>query len=313
MVSNYLVDVLVVTYNHEKFIAETIDSILIQKTDFKFRIIIGEDYSIDNTKGVCQKYASEYPDKILLISHSLNKGLVKNYQSVFQASSAKYLAILEGDDYWIDKNKLQKQVDILERMEDVGLVYCGFYSLTNRKYTLFNRSYDLTKSETVFLQVFKSNLIGPLTTMFRRELAVKYFDFNIAINERFKTIDLPLWLDLCFHSKLYYMSDVVAVYRKEKGSLSIANSLSKYAEFQSSILNIRMNYAKKYKVDKKYIASIESEYYYSLMLVAIEFNEFKKAIYYRKMVTPSGPKMYLKYLLSMNIYFILFAKKVRIF
>ncbi|HPD39860.1 MAG TPA: glycosyltransferase, partial [Mesotoga infera] len=109
-----LVSVFMITYNHEKYIAQAIESALMQKTDFNYEIVIGEDCSTDRTREIVVDYANRYPEIIKPILHENNVGAKANSESVRKACIGKYVAILEGDDYWIDPLKLQKQVDFLE-------------------------------------------------------------------------------------------------------------------------------------------------------------------------------------------------------
>ena len=109
-----LVSIGVVTYNQEKYIKQCIDSILAQKVNFKYELIIGEDCSPDNTRQILLEYKEKYPDIIKLILHDKNVGSGQNGNIVRATAVGKYYAGIEGDDFWIDENKLQKQFDFLE-------------------------------------------------------------------------------------------------------------------------------------------------------------------------------------------------------
>lgn len=109
-----LVDICLYTYNHEKYISEAIESVLMQQTNFNYRIIIGEDCSTDNTRAICVEYQKKYPEKIVLILQEKNLGAINNSFIVHNTCTSKYVAILEGDDFWTDPLKLQKQVDFME-------------------------------------------------------------------------------------------------------------------------------------------------------------------------------------------------------
>lgn len=108
------VSVCIVTYNHEEFIADCLESLLSQKTNFKFEIIIGEDCSTDNTRAIIQNYANQYPELIIPLFYEKNVGAVENIKQVYKKAKGKYIAHLDGDDLALP-NKLQKQFDILER------------------------------------------------------------------------------------------------------------------------------------------------------------------------------------------------------
>ena len=114
----YIVDIPMCTYNHEKFLGEAIESVLMQKCDFKFRLFVGEDCSKDNTRQVLKSYADKYPDIIFPIYHPENVGASLNTKILLSKCTAKYISFLDGDDYWLTENKLQRQVDFLEQNPD---------------------------------------------------------------------------------------------------------------------------------------------------------------------------------------------------
>ena len=106
-----LLSIASITYNHEQFIAQAIESWLMQKTSFEIEIIIGEDCSTDNTRAIIEKYRKLHPDLIKLIISESNVGMMPNFIRTLAACRGKYIALCEGDDYWTDPYKLQKQVD----------------------------------------------------------------------------------------------------------------------------------------------------------------------------------------------------------
>lgn len=124
--STPLVAVLMVTYNHEKFVAQAIESVMIQKTNFPYRLFIGEDCSTDRTADICSELKAKYKDRIELYINRTNLGAIVNSNQIVEVcnrSGAKYMAILEGDDYWTDENKLQIQVDVMEKQDDVAICF----------------------------------------------------------------------------------------------------------------------------------------------------------------------------------------------
>lgn len=116
------VSVIVVTYNQEDTIARTLDSILAQKVNFEYEIVIGDDCSSDRTGEICLEYVDRHPERIRYFRHAENLGVVANYFDCISRASGRYLADCAGDDYWCDPMKLQKQFDILEKRPDVTLV-----------------------------------------------------------------------------------------------------------------------------------------------------------------------------------------------
>lgn len=107
--------VILITYNHEKYIRRALDSVLSQETDFPFEVVIGDDCSPDDTKNIIKEYRNNYPEQIRLVHREKNTGRpTLNVYETTMKCRGEYLAYLEGDDYWTDTKKLQKQVDFLE-------------------------------------------------------------------------------------------------------------------------------------------------------------------------------------------------------
>ncbi|MDR0604779.1 MAG: glycosyltransferase [Bacteroidales bacterium] len=127
---NPMLSVCLITYNHEAYIREAIDSVLMQKTNFPIEIVIGEDCSTDNTRNLCIEYKEKFPDIIKLLLPEKNVGARQNFINTINMCKGKYIALCEGDDYWTDPLKLQKQVDFMEANEE--------YSITCHRYTIIN-------------------------------------------------------------------------------------------------------------------------------------------------------------------------------
>ena len=121
------VSVLVVFYNHENFIRKCLDSILAQKTTFEFDIVIGDDNSVDSTKEIIFEYKKKYGRKIKEKINKVNVGATRNIFETIDRCTGKYIAIMGGDDYWIDNNKLQKQFNALEENNELALHYTNCY------------------------------------------------------------------------------------------------------------------------------------------------------------------------------------------
>ena len=118
-----LVSIVVITYKQAAFIAQNLDGLLMQETNFPFEIIVAEDCSPDNTKEIVQQYANKHPAIIKFISRTKNVGAIINAQEAISHCKGKYLAFCEGDDFWNNPNKLQIQVDFLESHLDFALVH----------------------------------------------------------------------------------------------------------------------------------------------------------------------------------------------
>jgi glycosyltransferase involved in cell wall biosynthesis len=208
-----------ITYNHEKYIKTAIESVLNQITSYNILLIIGEDFSTDKTREICLEYKNKYPDKIKLILHDKNIGAANNGKSVYDASiecGAKYLAPLEGDDYWVDPYKIQKQVDFLEQNHE----YVGCFHNTEERYENSDISSKLycnfaTAKSIKFSDLCKANLIPTCSLVFRSEhLASLHLD-----NFRIECGDWALNLYNSQFGCFWYIPHVMGVHRLNETSL----------------------------------------------------------------------------------------------
>lgn len=124
-----LVSVVMTTYNHEDYIRKAIEGVLMQETDFLIELIIGEDASNDNTGEIVVDYAKKNPEVIKLLCSEKNMGMTKNYMRTVQAARGKYIALCEGDDFWTDPLKLQKQVDFMELNPECTLCFHAYQTI----------------------------------------------------------------------------------------------------------------------------------------------------------------------------------------
>lgn len=125
---NIEVTVSIITYGQEKYIRQCLDSVFEQKTSFEFQVVVAEDCSPDNTRAILLEYKEKYGEKLVLILHDKNLGVTANSDSIVPFFKGKYIAVLEGDDCWIDDNKLQRQYDFLESHPEYSAV-CSDYKL----------------------------------------------------------------------------------------------------------------------------------------------------------------------------------------
>ena len=131
-----LVGVVMVSYNHENYIEQAVESVMMQQTDFAYKLFIAEDKSTDNTKAICERLVVKYPGKIDFVSNEINLGSSKNVAVLMDRvirSGVKYVAILDGDDYWTEPRKLQMQVDLLEKDDNAAFCYSNIIKLDVKK------------------------------------------------------------------------------------------------------------------------------------------------------------------------------------
>lgn len=173
------ISIAMLAYNHEKFIGKAIESVLMQKTSYTYKIIIAEDFSTDNTREIVLEYKKKYPDKIKLILQDKNVGASQNNGDLLSNLEGKYIAALEGDDYWTDPLKLQKQVDFLEENKDYGIVWAKFNKV-NVNGEIIEKAipvFDESLADVTLDNFFENYRTWTLTCVFRATVYKKY-DFS---------------------------------------------------------------------------------------------------------------------------------------
>lgn len=206
-----------ITYNHEKYIEQAVHSVMSQQLDVDYELVIGDDFSTDNTRETILRLQQRYPDRIKYIFHPENVGLTENFIATYQACKGKYIAILEGDDYWIDSYKLKKQMEFLNAHPDYVLV--GANAVVYQQETQ-NIQGLISSSATAFdfdtRYIIKRNPLPTLTAMFRNNL-IK--DFPPMFYQS-TGCDRSTWLLLSLQGKCRVEPDIVGVYRRHHASVT---------------------------------------------------------------------------------------------
>lgn len=236
--SPILVSVCCITYNHFLYIRESIDSFLMQVTDFPFEVIIHDDASTDRTSEIIMEYAQKYPDIIKPIIQTENqfaKGGLINPRFVFPKAKGKYIALCEGDDYWTDCNKLQKQVQFLEHHPEYVITYTDSQPFDENGYLDINfggATRDVSSDE-----LKRCIPLYTLTTCFRNVIKEVPLDLLSA-----RIGDQVIWSLLGAHGKGKYLPDISpAAYRVHKGG--IHSKKTKQQKVEMTLITINALFA----------------------------------------------------------------------
>lgn len=250
---NPLVSVKCMTYNHENYISQCIEGFLRQKTKFPFEILIHDDCSTDSTANIVAEYAKKFPKIIKPIYEEENlysKNDGSHHKKIDAAIKGKYLAICEGDDYWINSNKLQMQVEFLEKHQDYGACYTyarGF----DQKTLSFTKK--IGGKEPSFKNIFvHGNMIPNLTSCVRMDL---YKNYEHSINpgeKKWLLGDLPKWLWFSKNCKIKCMAKVTAIYRVLQNSASHSVDINRQIAFDQSCKDIRQFFSELYDREDLY-------------------------------------------------------------
>ncbi|WP_289574031.1 glycosyltransferase family 2 protein [Phocaeicola salanitronis] len=217
--ADLLVSICCMTYNHAAFVRQCLDGFMMQKCSFNFEVLIHDDASTDGTQDIIREYEMKYPDIIKPIYQKENqysKGIDPGLKYNAPRAKGKYIALCEGDDYWTDPYKLQKQVDFLESHPDYVMCSHRFNQYIQDK-NLLEEEKDLTFQGADY---DLKNLIGgkwltqTLTVMYRRDALdlQRYESYGMSL-------DMILFYELLRNGKGYCFSDVMGVYRLHKGGV----------------------------------------------------------------------------------------------
>ena len=224
--SSSQISVCIITYNHEKFIRRCIDSVLTQIIGEPIEITIGEDFSKDKTRNICREYKEKHPHKIRLIENKSNLGVCTNWINTIQSCSGKYIAILEGDDYWIDENKLQKQYDFMETHPDVAFCYTNAFSFIDGNDEQKEIMIKNKPNQNIFdLDFYINNgcFLTPTLTLFIRKDA-----FPDPVPDWLqRTFNLDWALNILYlqKGKAAYLDEITAMYRMHQGGITSSTYL----------------------------------------------------------------------------------------
>ena len=242
-----IISVCCLTYNHEKYIRECLEGFINQKTDFTFEVLIHDDASTDKTAEIVREYEVKYPEIIKPIYQSENqysKGVSLSSAFNFPRAKGKYIAMCEGDDYWTDPYKLQKQVNFLENNKEYGMVHTNFDTYYQ------NDNYFLKNTHSVYNIDLKDNCkldywnffgkematIKTLTVCFRNDLLKKWQSASPKNN--WLIGDFPMYFFISLQSKVGYINESTSVYR---------------TVFDGSASNVGKDNIKKLKIRKTYV------------------------------------------------------------
>ena len=237
-----LVSVCVTTYNHERYIAQAIESVLGQRTTFAVEVVVGEDCSTDNTLAICRKYEEQYPDRVRVVASESNIGMHRNYRRTIEACRGKYIAMLDGDDWFSDMDKLQIQV---EQLEKSGAAMC--YTRSERRGEDGSSViYRESALHTSFEDMLRLNTAENCTTVALKERILEYYAEVEPQTKWWLTDDLPMWLWFSATQTIVGIDRITAVHRMLTTSVSHSHQWNKQLDFCYSLDSIMLWFDERY-------------------------------------------------------------------
>lgn len=290
-----MVSVLMPAFNHGKYIRQAIESFLEQR-EVDAELVVGNDASTDDTLEIAREYADKFPDRVRVISHLRNLGLIGNYKWLVENSSSKYLAILESDDYWTDPLKLHRQVEYMEKNPQCGLVFTSgrFVDETGTpigvKREIMGERCRYSgggAANRLLHSVLLANPVLAVTACFRRSAFEQQCSMEDFVERKFVTFDYPVWIGLASCSDFYVMEEITAAYRVSGASISNNASYEKREAFQCGIDDIVRYALQRYGagMDAK---GILNERVVKHMILALAFSKFERYSYFCREIDASA-------------------------
>ena len=247
-----LVSVVCITYNHEKYIRQALDGFVMQQCSFPIEIIVHDDASTDNTVNIINEYLEKcsYMRAIFQKENQYSKSDFDCFEGLYKRETrGKYIAVCEGDDYWIDPLKLEKQIHFLETNPDYGMSYtqAKYYVQKENKFTTIIGGYLNTFDSFILRKTW----VPTLTVIMRKNLLAKYYDEIKPREQKWLLGDLPKWLWFVKNSKIQFEDCVTGVYRALSESVSNTGDAEKKIRFFKSCVSVREYFINKYGVEDK--------------------------------------------------------------
>ncbi len=247
-----LVSVKMITYNHASHIRQAVEGVLNQKTDFRFELVIGEDCSTDGTRQIVRQYQQRFPDIVRIVSSDQNVGLYANSKRTHQACRGEYLAFCEGDDYWHDAGKLQRQVDHLVSHSDYVLVHSNYdlyFEKTGRRIRNalpIRADWDDGNAYEEILTRYRN--VQTLTVLVRKSMADAALKANPECSDRkYLMLDLQLWLEVARLGKVKCLPESLATHNMLVESATHSGDPRKELRFAISVRDLVYHYVSKYE------------------------------------------------------------------
>ena len=228
LVADPMVSVAMMTWNHEEYIAQAIESVIAQECGFEIELLIGEDFSTDATRVVCERYQKKYPDVIRLIVAHENVGIQPNFLRLIGRCRGKYIALLEGDDYWTDTRKLHKQVAMMESHPEYS--WCGAKTANRTFWVEEKPYYDLEDT-------LRRYIMHTSSAVFRAELLETYPDFPNV-----QCLESMVYAYLSQHGMCGFLNETVSYYRIHSGGIWTGADISKRMRLTWSFTDIMDDY-----------------------------------------------------------------------
>lgn len=305
-----MVSIIICSYNRQNLISQTIDSILRQNCDFKYEIIIGDDASSDNVRGILLKYKDNFPEKFTLVFHKKNIGLGANWASCVKLARGKYIAGCDNDDYWHNPDKLRIQVEFLEKNCEIGMVHTNYRTLNSKNCRIsdkiiHNVNYKEDLIQTIFSGKFQC---CNSSVIYRKFIIDKFINLDDYISYQFPLQDWNTWISIANFTKFFCLPISTTTICIDNESITRPRD---YSEIKKRLDKEKIMFkylCDKFPKDLKYNKTLYDRYTIKLLMsFAFKKKDYSTAKKYAKKLKSLGSSDYKIYLTYNRILFVIYC------
>ncbi len=244
-----------ITYNNEKHIEDTLQSILMQKVDFTFEIVVGDDCSTDKTLDIITTYTLAHPKIFKITKNDTQLGILGNFKATLDNCSGTYVFDIAGDDMLKTDDALQKMVTALQSNPNSCFVYSGFDRLDDNSLNIesFKNKKIIYDSKEAFKKQVLLGKVNPMPLCYKRTCLYKYVDFKNYLKMGLTIEDYPIFVDLIMQTNFAVIKESLHIYRVHSNSFTHQKSLKKHLLFKTEIKKIFFFFSEKYNFSQQFI------------------------------------------------------------
>ncbi|MEW4922957.1 glycosyltransferase family 2 protein [Algibacter sp. 2305UL17-15] len=301
-----------ITFNNEMHIEETLQSILNQKVDFEYEIVVGDDCSSDRTLEIITDYSEKHPGLFKILKNESQLGILKNFKATLDRCTGKYVFDIAGDDLFNTEHALQKMVAILQSDDSLGFVDSGFdeyieYANTTNRYS--NKTL-IESDKDAYKKAILSGAFTPIGICFNREKIYQYVDFDTYIKMNVGIEDYPMLVDLIMNTSVETIKESLHIYRVHKTSYSHTKKLEDLMFQKQQMMELFNYFTNKYNFNTSLVHRYYQNHYKHSLYLAGYFEDGKLGKKMFSKINSKNIRDYIHYWASQNK---LFRKLVSLF
>lgn len=291
-----------ITYNNEKHIEETLQSILKQKVNFNYEIVVGDDCSSDRTLEIITKYASANATRFNVVKNEKQLGILGNFKSTLDRCKGTYIFDIAGDDLLKGKDALQKMVTLLQNDSSLGFVYSGFDRLDdhNNKITSLKNKSPIYASKNIFKKEVLLGKVNPISLCYNKAHLYKYVDFDTYLKMELTIEDYPIFVDLIMQTDFALIKESLHIYRVHDNSHSHHYNFEGHLFQKKQMKRLFDYFSKKYNFSEKINNEYCENHYKELLFLSGYFENKTLGIRAFSKINSKSMSDYLHYYVSQH-------------